>query len=301
MGIYFKSLEVKNMTKSVLIAIAVVFVIIFIGIIVGLLKNRKVEKSEEDDLTKAVDDVQKILEHQNTKEKPVKKSIMAYNVLVHDDVRNRKLIRELKIKRLISTIEGQLQPMTEEFLRYLFQYDITGFHFYRWMLTDKTNSGGGTVYVDENKLEGFTFLEMIQKGIPLDSIDLIAYGSDAMNALVKYNNVTMDETWWKYDRVCILDPRSMDYPKAIEEIMKDLECIISGDCLLSVLELIHDTPVDTDEIRNIILYRADELQNTNVQTEVLNINRVMDIILREQKKAEEEEAHEEVPEVSGNS
>lgn len=289
------------MTKSVLIAIAVIFVIIFIGIIVGLLKNRKVEKSEEDDLTKAVDDVQKILEHQNTKEKPVKKSIMAYNVLVHDDVRNRKLIRELKIKRLISTIEGQLQPMTEEIFRYLFQYDITGLHFYRWKLTDKTNSGGGTVYVDENKLEGFTFLEMIQKGIPFDSIDLIAYGSDAMNALVKYNNVTIDETWWKYDRVCILDPRSMDYPKAIEEIMKDLECIISSDCLLSVLELIYDTPVDTDEIRNIILYRADELQNTNIQTEVLNINRVMDIILREQKKAEEEEAHEEVSEVSGNS
>lgn len=289
------------MTKNVLIGIAIVFVIVLIGVIVGLLKNRKVEKAEEDDLTKAVDDVQKILDHQETKENPAKKNAVVCNVRVHDDVRNRKLIRELKIKRLVSTIENQLQPMTEEVLRYLFQYDITGFHFYRWMLTEKTNAGGGTVYVDENKLEGFTFLEMIQKGIPLDSIDLIAYGSDAMNALMKHNNAIMDETWWKYDRVCILDPRSMDYPKAIEEIMKDLECIISGDCLLSILELIHGTPVDTNELRNIILYRADELQDIDVQTEVLNINRVMDILLREQKKVEEEETHEEVSEVSGNS
>lgn len=271
-------------TNFVAIGMAIVVAILAIVILVAALKSRKAMKEEERekdaDLTAAVDDVQRILDKPSSKEKGLKMPSKK-KVIVHDENRNRKLIRETKIKRLISTIENQLQPMTEETIRYLFQYDITGFHFYRWSLTEKS-SEGGNVFVDENKMEAYTFLEMIQKGIPFESIDVIAYGSSAMNAVTE--NLRMDVNWWKYEKVCIMDPRAMDYPVVIRNILQDLECIVSGDCLLSVLEDIQDTKEDTISFRNTILYRAEELRQLSIQSEVLSINRAMKVRKMEEPK-----------------
>lgn len=189
--------------------------------------------------------------------------------LVHDSSSSRKMIRVTKTKRLIRVIHENLQPITENILCSLFQYDITGFRFYRWVLNSSNN--GGEVLVDENRLEGFSFLEMIKGKIPFSSIDLVTYGSDSLEK--NADNIKMDSTWWKFSAMVIFDPCAMNYPDVFSSLMENnFECIVSADCLLSVLDDISGTVYNTESLKNAIRNRAESLHSKQTKEETVLIN-----------------------------
>lgn len=262
-----------------IIGIAVILIAIVIG--AAVVKKKKNEDIRTD-MDTTYDTVQAVINHPTTEEeiRPDQVTDMksAYSgpvgdISVYDKNTNRKVIRLAKTKRFVKTLHRGLQPVNEAIFNSLLHFDIGGFHFYRWVLR-ANDAENGNVYIDENRLEGFTFLDIIRKKIPVNSIDLVVYGSSAMDK--NLDDIRMKESWWNYTSLVIFDPSSMNFSNALASFMEeDFEGIVSADCLLSVLDDIEGTPFDTPSFRTSIQNRVDALHTKDVKDEVLLVSEEM--------------------------
>lgn len=257
-------------------AILIVAMLVIGGIAVAQ-KKKSESASPSTELDKAYDSVQAVVnrapEEENQNKDPVEKTARPEpmgDISIYDKVANRKIIRMAKTKRFVKALRRGLQPIDEATFNSLLHYDIGGFHFYRWVLRANDNENGN-VYIDENRLEGFTFLDILRKKIPVNSIDLVVYGSNAMDK--NLDDIRMKESWWNYNTLVIFDPSCMNFSSALASFMEeDFEGIVSADCLLSVLDDIEGTPFDTASIRTSIQNRVDALHTKDVKDEVLLVS-----------------------------
>lgn len=263
------------------IAAILIVVMLVIGGIAVAQKKKSDSASSPTEMDKTYDSVQAVINHPTTEEEirpdQVPDTKSAYpgsapvgDISIYDKVVNRKIIRMAKTKRFVKALRRGLQPIDEATFNSLLHYDIGGFHFYRWVLRANDNENGN-VYIDENRLEGFTFLDILRKKIPVNSIDLVVYGSNAMDK--NLDDIRMKESWWNYNTLVIFDPSCMNFSSALASFMEeDFEGIVSADCLLSVLDDIEGTPFDTASIRTSIQNRVDALHTKDVKDEVLLVS-----------------------------
>lgn len=262
-----------------IIVIAAILIAVLIG--VAVMKKKKNEDVRTD-MDTTYDTVQAVVNHPTTEEeiRPDQVTDMKSvypdsvgDISVYDKNTNRKVIRLAKTKRFVKTLHRGLQPVNEAIFNSLLHFDIGGFHFYRWVLR-ANDAENGNVYIDENRLEGFTFLDIIRKKIPVNSIDLVVYGSSAMDK--NLDDIRMKESWWNYTSLVIFDPSSMNFSNALASFMEeDFEGIVSADCLLSVLDDIEGTQFDTPSFRTSIQNRVDALHTKDVKDEVLLVSEEM--------------------------
>lgn len=184
------------------------------------------------------------------------------------DIPQKKTIRVTKTNRLLNKVGTNFQNVSLKLFTELLTYDPMGFTFYRWVMTKDPISG---VYLDENKMEGFTFRQMLDEEIPFESIDLIVYGADALSKIK--DDIRLDINWWKFDHCVIFRPMAINYVEAIHDFIKSQQFgIISSDCLLSVLDSIEGTAYATPEMKNTLLDRSEEISNISEQKEGAQIS-----------------------------
>lgn len=211
------------------------------------------------------------------------------------DIPQKKMIRVTKTNRLLNKVGTTFQNVSPKLFTDLLTYDPMGFTFYRWVMTKDPISG---VYLDENKMEGFTFRQMLDEDIPFESIDLIVYGADAMSKIK--DDIRLDVNWWKFDHCVIFRPMAINYVEAIHDFIKSQQFgIISSDCLLGVLDSIEGTAYATPEMKNTLLDRSEEISNISEQKEGAQISsslRTYNVLKNPPKTEEEtEELLKEVP------
>lgn len=211
------------------------------------------------------------------------------------DIPQKKMIRVTKTNRLLNKVGTTFQNVSPKIFTELLTYDPMGFTFYRWVMTKDPVSG---VYLDENKMEGFTFRQMLDEEIPFESIDLIVYGADALSKIK--DDIRLDVNWWKFDHCVIFRPMAINYVEAIHTFIKDQQFgIISSDCLLGVLDSIEGTAYATPEMKNTLLDRSEEISSVTEQKEGARISsslRTYNVLTTSPKTEEEtEELLKEIP------
>lgn len=211
------------------------------------------------------------------------------------DIPQKKMIRVTKTNRLLNKVGTTFQNVSPKIFTELLTYDPMGFTFYRWVMTKDLVSG---VYLDENKMEGFTFRQMLDEEIPFESIDLIVYGADALSKIK--DDIRLDVNWWKFDHCVIFRPMAINYVEAIHTFIKDQQFgIISSDCLLGVLDSIEGTAYATPEMKNTLLDRSEEISSVTEQKEGARISsslRTYNVLTTSSKTEEEtEELLKEIP------
>lgn len=211
------------------------------------------------------------------------------------DTPQKKMIRVTKTNRLLNKVGTNFQNASPKLFTDLLTYDPMGFTFYRWVMTKDPNSG---VYLDENKMEGFPFRQMLDEEIPFESIDLIVYGADALKKIK--DDIRLDANWWKYEHCVIFRPMAINYVEVIHEFIKSQQFgIISSDCLLGVLDSIEGTAYATPEMKNTLLDRSEEINTVTEQKEGAQISsslRTYNVLTSSPKTEEEtEELLKEIP------
>lgn len=211
------------------------------------------------------------------------------------DIPQKKMIRVTKTNRLLNKVGTTFQNVSPKIFNELLTYDPMGFTFYRWVMTKDPVSG---VYLDENKMEGFSFRQMLDEEIPFESIDLIVYGADALSKIK--DDIRLDVNWWKFDHCIIFRPMAINYVEAIHTFIKDQQFgIISSDCLLGVLDSIEGTAYATPEMKNTLLDRSEEISSVTEQKEGARISsslRTYNVLTTSPKTEEEtEELLKEIP------
>ncbi len=202
------------------------------------------------------------------------------------DIPQKKMIRVTKTNRLLNKVGTAFQNVSPKLFTDLLTYDPMGFTFYRWVMTKDPISG---VYLDENKMEGFTFRQMLDEEIPFESIDLIVYGADALNKIK--DDIRLDANWWKYEHCVIFRPMAINYVEVIHDFIKSQQFgIISSDCLLGVLDSIEGTAYATPEMKNTLLDRSEEISTVTEQKEGAQISSSLRTynVLKNSPKTEEE-------------
>lgn len=202
------------------------------------------------------------------------------------DIPQKKMIRVTKTNRLLNKVGTTFQNVSPKIFNELLTYDPMGFTFYRWVMTKDPISG---VYLDENKMEGFSFRQMLDEDIPFESIDLIVYGADALSKIK--DDIRLDVNWWKFDHCVIFRPMAINYVEAIHTFIKDQQFgIISSDCLLGVLDSIEGTAYATPEMKNTLLDRSEEISSVTEQKEGARISSSLRTynVLTSSPKTEEE-------------
>lgn len=202
------------------------------------------------------------------------------------DIPQKKMIRVTKTNRLLNKVGTNFQNVSPKLFTELLTYDPMGFTFYRWVMTKDPISG---VYLDENKMEGFSFRQMLDEEIPFESIDLIIYGADAMSKIK--DDIRLDVNWWKFEHCVIFRPMAINYVEVIRDFIKSQQFgIISSDCLLGVLDSIEGTAYATPEMKNTLLDRSEEISNISEQKEGAQISSSLHTynVLRSSPKTEEE-------------
>lgn len=202
------------------------------------------------------------------------------------DIPQKKMIRVTKTNRLLNKVGTNFQNVSPKLFTELLTYDPMGFTFYRWVMTKDPISG---VYLDENKMEGFSFRQMLDEEIPFESIDLIVYGADAMSKIK--DDIRLDVNWWKFEHCVIFRPMAINYVEVIRDFIKSQQFgIISSDCLLGVLDSIEGTAYATPEMKNTLLDRSEEISNISEQKEGAQISSSLHTynVLRSSPKTEEE-------------
>ena len=184
------------------------------------------------------------------------------------DIPQKKMIRVTKTNRLLNKVGTNFQNVSPKLFTELLTYDPMGFTFYRWVMIKDPISG---IYLDENKMEGFPFRQMLDEEIPFESIDLIVYGADALRKIK--DDIRLDANWWKYDHCVIFRPMAINYVEVIHEFIKSQQFgIISSDCLLGVLDSIEGTAYATPEMKNTLLDRSEEISSVAEQKEGAQIS-----------------------------
>lgn len=211
------------------------------------------------------------------------------------DIPQKKMIRVTKTNRLLNKVGTTFQNVSPKIFNELLTYDPMGFTFYRWVMTKDPVSG---VYLDENKMEGFSFRQMLDEEIPFESIDLIVYGADALSKIK--DDIRLDVNWWKFDHCVIFRPMAINYVESIHTFIKDQQFgIISSDCLLGVLDSIEGTAYATPEMKNTLLDRSEEISSVTEQKEGARISsslRTYNVLTTSPKTEEEtEELLKEIP------
>lgn len=202
------------------------------------------------------------------------------------DTAQKKTIRVTKTNRLLNKVGTNFQNVSPKLFTDLLTYDPMGFTFYRWVMTKDPISG---VYLDENKMEGFPFRQMLDEEIPFESIDLIVYGADALRKIK--DDIRLDANWWKFEHCVIFRPMAINYVEVIHEFIKSQQFgIISSDCLLGVLDSIEGTVYATPEMKNTLLDRSEEINTVTEQKEGAQISSSLRtyIVLTSSPKTEEE-------------
>lgn len=204
------------------------------------------------------------------------------------DIPQKKTIRVTKTNRLLNKVGTNFQNVSLKLFTELLTYDPMGFTFYRWVMTKDPISG---VYLDENKMEGFPFRQMLDEEIPFESIDLIVYGADAMSKIK--DDIRLDVNWWKFEHCVIFRPMAINYVEAIHDFIKSQQFgIISSDCLLGVLDSIEGTAYATPEMKNTLLDRSEEISSVTEQKEGARISsslRTYNVLMSSPKTEEETE------------
>ena len=199
------------------------------------------------------------------------------------DIPQKKMIRVTKTNRLLNKVGTNFQNVSPKLFTELLTYDPMGFTFYRWAMTNDPFSG---VYLDENKMEGFTFRQMLDEEIPFESIDLIVYGADAMSKIK--DDIRLDINWWKFDHCVIFHPMAINYVEAIHEFIKSQK-----------FDSIEGTAYATPEMKNTLLDRSEEISNILEQKEGAQISsslRTYNVLMSSPKTEEEtEELLKEIP------
>lgn len=211
------------------------------------------------------------------------------------DIPQKKMIRVTKTNRLLNKVGTNFQNVSPKLFTELLTYDPMGFTFYRWVMTKDLISG---VYLDENKMEGFSFRQMLDEEIPFESIDLIVYGADAMSKIK--DDIRLDVNWWKFEHCVIFRPMAINYVEVIRDFIKSQQFgIISSDCLLGVLDSIEGTAYATPEMKNTLLDRSEEISSITEQKEGAQISsslRTYNVLTTSPKTEEEtEELLKEIP------
>lgn len=211
------------------------------------------------------------------------------------DIPQKKMIRVTKTNRLLNKVGTTFQNVSPKLFTDLLTYDPMGFTFYRWVMTKDPISG---IYLDENKMEGFPFRQMLDEEIPFESIDLIVYGADALRKIK--DDIRLDANWWKYEHCVIFRPMAINYVEVIHEFIKSQQFgIISSDCLLGVLDSIEGTAYATPEMKNTLLDRSEEISSVTEQKEGAQISsslRTYNVLTSSPKTEEEtEELLKEIP------
>lgn len=211
------------------------------------------------------------------------------------DIPQKKMIRVTKTNRLLNKVGTNFQNVSPKLFTDLLTYDPMGFTFYRWVMSKDPISG---VYLDENKMEGFPFRQMLDEEIPFESIDLIVYGADALRKIK--DDIRLDANWWKYDHCVIFRPMAINYVETIHDFIKSQQFgIISSDCLLGVLDSIEGTSYATPEMKNTLLDRSEEISSVTEQKEGAQIYsslRTYNVLTSSPKTEEEtEELLKEIP------
>lgn len=211
------------------------------------------------------------------------------------DIPQKKMIRVTKTNRLLNKVGTIFQNVSPKLFTELLTYDPMGFTFYRWVMTKDPISG---VYLDENKMEGFSFRQMLDEEIPFESIDLIIYGADAMSKIK--DDIRLDVNWWKFEHCVIFRPMAINYVEAIHDFIKSQQFgIISSDCLLDVLDSIEGTAYATPEMKNTLLDRSEEISSVTEQKEGAQISsslRTYNVLTSSPRSEEEtEELLKEIP------
>ena len=204
------------------------------------------------------------------------------------DIPQKKMIRVTKTKRLLNKVGTNFQNVSPKLFTELLTYDPMGFTFYRWVMIKDPISG---VYLDENKMEGFSFRQMLDDDIPFESIDLIVYGTDALSKIK--DDIRLDINWWKFDHCVIFRPMAIKYVEVIHDFIKSQQFgIISSDCLLGVLDSIEGTAYATPEMKNTLLDRSEEISSAVEQKEGAQISsslRTYNVLMSSPKTEEETE------------
>ena len=211
------------------------------------------------------------------------------------DIPQKKTIRVTKTNRLLNKVGTNFQNVSPKLFTELLTYDPMGFTFYRWVMIKDPISG---VYLDENKMEGFPFRQMLDEEIPFESIDLIVYGADALRKIK--DDIRLDVNWWKFDHCVIFRPMAINYVEVIHDFIKSQQFgIISSDCLLGVLDSIEGTAYATPEMKNTLLDRSEEISSVTEQKEGAQISsslRTYNVLTSSPKTEEEtEELLKEIP------
>lgn len=211
------------------------------------------------------------------------------------DTPQKKMIRVTKTNRLLNKVGTNFQNVSPKLFTDLLTYDPMGFTFYRWVMSKDPISG---VYLDENKMEGFPFRQMLDEEIPFETIDLIVYGADALKKIK--DDIRLDANWWKYDHCVIFRPMAINYVETIHDFIKSQQFgIISSDCLLGVLDSIEGTAYATPEMKNTLLDRSEEISSVTEQKEGAQIYsslRTYNVLTSSPKTEEEtEELLKEIP------
>lgn len=263
------------------IGVILIVAVLLIGGILISKKKKAAQNNTSTDMDKTYASVQAVVNHSNPEEvthsskgddtkSAYPESVSVGDISIYDKVANRKIIRMAKTKRFVKTLRRGLQPINEATFNSLLHYDIGGFHFYRWVLR-ANDAENGNVYIDENRLEGFSFLDILRKKIPVNSIDLVVYGSNAMDR--NLDDIRMNASWWNYNTLVIFDPSCMNFASALASFMEeDFEGIVSADCLLSVLDDIEGTPFETSSFKTSIQNRVEALHTKDVKDEVLLVS-----------------------------
>lgn len=204
------------------------------------------------------------------------------------DIPQKKMIRVTKTNRLLNKVGTNFQNVSPKLFTELLTYDPMGFTFYRWVMIKDPISG---VYLDENKMEGFSFRQMLDDDIPFESIDLIVYGADALSKIK--DDIRLDINWWKFDHCVIFRPMAIKYVEVIHDFIKSQQFgIISSDCLLGVLDSIEGTAYATPEMKNTLLDRSEEISSAAEQKEGAQISsslRTYNVLMSSPKTEEETE------------
>ena len=202
------------------------------------------------------------------------------------DIPQKKTIRVTKTNRLLNKVGTNFQNVSPKLFTDLLTYDPMGFTFYRWVMTKDPISG---IYLDENKMEGFPFRQMLDEEIPFESIDLIVYGADALRKIK--DDIRLDVNWWKFEHCVIFRPMAINYVEVIRDFIKSQQFgIISSDCLLGVLDSIEGTAYATPEMKNTLLDRSEEISSVTEQKEGAQISSSLRTynVLKSSPKTEEE-------------
>lgn len=209
-----------------------------------------------------------------TKEEEIRNCIYSERLkdIIEDDIPTRKTIRVTKMGFLMGS-GVEFQRVNENILSRLFKFDRNGFYFYRWKL-DMQNVSGLQLVHDENELERFSLLDLIQKRIDLKSIDFITYGQDNYQVTMATN---VDANWWKFDKTVIFDPMDIGKISDFEKFFYDQEYIVSSDCLMTVLQDIKNTVFGTESMMHSVTYRADELSKPEAVEKLAAVKKALDV------------------------